>query len=90
MARYAALLLVLAALAGCGETTVRQEPSITVTGGEARSDEAPGVPAGEDAPRIAVVTHGQASSPFWAIVRTGVEAAERQMNAQVDYEAPDV
>ena len=48
------------------------------------------MPAGEDAPRIAVVTHGQASSPFWAIVRTGVEAAERQMNVQVDYEAPDV
>jgi len=42
------------------------------------------------APRIAVVTHGQASSPFWATVRTGVEAAERQMNVQVDYEAPDV
>ena len=37
-----------------------------------------------------MVTHGQASSPFWAIVRTGVEAAERQMNALVDYEAPDV
>lgn len=90
MARYAAVILLLAALAGCGETSVRQEPSITVTGGEARSDEAPGVPAGEDAPRIAVVTHGQASSPFWAIVRTGVEAAERQMNVQVDYEAPDV
>ena len=48
------------------------------------------MPASEDAPRIAVVTHGQASSPFWAIVRTGVEAAERQMNVQVDYEAPDV
>ena len=90
MARYAALLLLLAALAGCGETTVRQEPSITVTGGEPQSDEAPGVPATEDTPRIAVVTHGQASSPFWAIVRTGVEAAQRQMNVQVDYEAPDV
>src|SRR5918994_3541614 len=90
MARYAALLLLLAALAGCGETTVRQEPSITVTGGDARQDEAPGAPAGEEAPRIAVVTHGQASSPFWAIVRTGVQAAQRQMNVQVDYEAPDV
>ena len=91
MARYAALLLLLAALAGCGETTVREEPSITVSGGEPRRDQAPGAsPAGEDAPRIAVVTHGQASSPFWAIVRTGVEAAERQMNVQVDYEAPDV
>jgi simple sugar transport system substrate-binding protein len=90
MARYAAVIFLLAALAGCGETSVREEPSITVTGGQARDDEAPGVPAGEDAPRIAVVTHGQASSPFWAIVRTGVEAAERQMNVQVDYEAPDV
>ena len=90
MARLAALILLLAVLAGCGETNVRQEPSITVTGGGAQRDEAPGVPAGEDAPRIAVVTHGQASSPFWATVRTGVEAAERQMNVQVDYEAPDV
>jgi simple sugar transport system substrate-binding protein len=90
MARTAALILLLAVLAGCGGTSVREEPSITVTGGTAQRDEAPGVPAGEDAPRIAVVTHGQASSPFWAIVRTGVEAAERQMNAQVDYEAPDV
>src|SRR5215213_9039750 len=92
MARYAALLLLLAALAGCGETTVRQEPSLTVSGGEAREVEAgdPSAPPGEGAPRISVVTHGQASSPFWAIVRTGVEAAQRQMNVQVDYEAPDV
>src|SRR5215217_1707779 len=90
MARFAALLLLLAALAGCGETTVRQEPSITVSGGDVRRDEAPGVPASADTPRTAVVTHGQASSTFWAIVRTGVEAAERQMNVQVDYEAPDV
>jgi len=90
MARYAALILLLAALAGCGETYVREEPSITVTGGKAQRDEAPGVPPGEDAPRLAVVTHGQASSPFWAVVRTGVEAAERQMNVQVDYKAPDV
>src|SRR5690349_2696079 len=90
MARHAALILLLAALAGCGESSVREEPSITVTGGKVQRDEAPGVPPGEDAPRLAVVTHGQASSPFWAIVRTGVEAAERQMNVQVDYEAPDV
>ena len=89
MARFAALLLLLAALAGCGSTTVRQEPSITVTGGDPQGSDA-GAPAGEDAPRISVVTHGQASSPFWAIVRTGVEAAERQMNVQVDYKAPDV
>jgi simple sugar transport system substrate-binding protein len=40
--------------------------------------------------RIAVVTHGQASSPFWAIVRNGVEAAARQMDAVVEYRAPDI
>jgi simple sugar transport system substrate-binding protein len=93
MARYVTLLLLLAALAGCGGTTVRQEPSLTVSGGESRQGEpalSGASPTGEDAPRISVVTHGQASSPFWAIVRTGVEAAQRQMNVQVDYEAPDV
>jgi simple sugar transport system substrate-binding protein len=37
-----------------------------------------------------VVTHGQASSPFWAIVRNGVEAAARQMDVVVSYRAPDV
>ena len=40
--------------------------------------------------RIVVVTHGQASSPFWAIVRNGAEAAGRQMDVLVSYRAPDV
>src|SRR4029079_8123804 len=35
-------------------------------------------------------THGGASSPFWAIVRNGVEAAARQMDVLVTYRAPDV
>lgn len=82
-------LLVLAALAGCGGTTVVREPTILVSDGTA--------PAGKPSPerpaggvRIAVVTHGQASSPFWAIVRNGVEAAARQMDVVVNYRAPDV
>ena len=37
-----------------------------------------------------MVTHGQASSSFWAIVRNGVEAAARQMDVVVSYRAPDV
>src|SRR5919107_1303364 len=82
--------LLAVAVTGCGSTKVVQEPSITVSGGGARPSSA--VRPGEDdgQVRIAVVTHGQASSPFWVIVRNGVDAAERQLNVQVDYEAPDV
>ena len=39
--------------------------------------------------RIIVVTHGQASDPFWAIVRTGINQAAHQVGANVTYEAPD-
>src|SRR3954471_18419878 len=81
------LVALLAVLAGCGSTKVVQEPSVTVSG-NARPASSPGSDEGQV--RIAVVTHGQASSPFWVIVRNGVDAAERQMNVQVDYEAPDV
>jgi simple sugar transport system substrate-binding protein len=85
-ARILAIAL-LAVLAGCGGTTTVHEPAIVVTGGEP----AAGGPARTGGGvRIAVVTHGQASSPFWAIVRNGVEAAARQMDVVVDYRAPDV
>jgi simple sugar transport system substrate-binding protein len=82
-----ALALALVALAGCGETEVVRESKVVVTG-EAPQNAAPATPDG--AIRIAVVTHGQASSPFWAIVRNGVEAAARQMDVLVDYRAPEV
>ncbi len=81
------LVLLALALAGCGGTTVVREPGVTVSGtpspGAARRPQTGGV-------RIAVVTHGQASSTFWAVVRNGVEAAARQMDVLVDYNAPDV
>jgi simple sugar transport system substrate-binding protein len=80
-------LVALVVLAGCGGTTVVREGTLTATdGGPAAAP--PGRSAG--GVRIAVVTHGQASSPFWAIVRNGVEAAARQMDVVVDYRAPDV
>ena len=40
--------------------------------------------------RIWVVTHGQASSTFWTIVRNGVDAARAQTDVQVTYRSPDV
>ena len=39
--------------------------------------------------RIAVVTHGQASSAFWAIVRNGVDAAAAD-DVPVSYRSPDI
>jgi simple sugar transport system substrate-binding protein len=87
------LLLALAALlVGCGDTKVVREPDLDVPGtavekGRGNSE---GSGAPEGAVRIVVVTHGQASSPFWAIVRNGVEAGARQMNVVVEYRAPDV
>src|SRR5690625_982475 len=38
--------------------------------------------------RIIVVTHGQASDPFWSVVQKGVEQAGKDMNASVEYQAP--
>src|SRR5690349_19171923 len=90
MRRIAVLLGLLVLVCGCGSTTVVQEPSLTVSGSGTPPPLPPGAAREDGTVRIAVVTHGQASSPFWVIVRNGVDAAERQMNVQVDYEAPDV
>jgi simple sugar transport system substrate-binding protein len=35
-----------------------------------------------------VVTHGQASDPFWSVVQNGVNQAAKDMGVQVDYQAP--
>jgi len=37
--------------------------------------------------RIVVVTHGQASDPFWAVVRRGIDDAARELDIPVSYEA---
>jgi simple sugar transport system substrate-binding protein len=39
---------------------------------------------------IAVVTHGQASDPFWTVVRNGINEAARETGTRVSYRAPDV
>jgi simple sugar transport system substrate-binding protein len=88
-------LLALALLAaGCGSQHTVREAAVVVT------TPAPGIPTapGAERPRhgargavrIVVITHGQASSPFWAIVRNGAEAAARQLDVVLEYKAPDV
>ena len=38
--------------------------------------------------RIEVVSHGQATDPFWSVVQNGVQAAAADMGVQVNYSAP--
>ncbi|HEX4941033.1 MAG TPA: sugar ABC transporter substrate-binding protein [Actinomycetota bacterium] len=38
--------------------------------------------------RFVVVTHGQASDPFWSVASNGVEAAGEDMGVTVEYQAP--
>ena len=86
----AACLLAAALLAGCGGTREVREPDVVIKGGGAPPAQPGGGRRGGDRPRIAIVTHGQASDQFWQIVRNGIDAAQRQVNVQVDYRAPDV
>jgi simple sugar transport system substrate-binding protein len=83
------LPLLLIALAGCGATQVVREPEVQVSGSPEATPVA-GAPVPDGAVRIAVVTHGPASSKFWAIIRNGVDSAARRLDVLVDYQSPDV
>jgi simple sugar transport system substrate-binding protein len=89
MTRLIVLLLCLVALSACGGTRVESEPGVQVAGSP-ESTPTPGAPLSDGAVRIAVVTHGPASSRFWAIIRNGVDAAARRLDVLVDYKSPDV
>ena len=39
--------------------------------------------------RFVVVTHGQASDPFWSVAANGVTAAAEDMGVEVEYQAPE-
>jgi simple sugar transport system substrate-binding protein len=88
LTRVAACLLALVLVAGCGEARQVREPDVVIDANGARSPvekEAGGGPVS-----IWVITHGEASSTFWTIVRNGVDAASRQTNVQVTYRSPDI
>ncbi len=40
-------------------------------------------------PTILVVTHGQASDPFWSIVKNGATQAAKDANVRMEYRAPE-
>ena len=85
--RAALLALLLAALvAGCGETSTIREPDITISGERPGAAQPRRPNAGIE---IAVVTHGEASNPFWQVVRNGAEAAARGADVSAPYRSPD-
>lgn len=92
MAAWTRALGLTLTLAGCGGATEAREPDLVVKGETPRASVVPSRRAPErrgDAVRISVVTHGQASSPFWRVVRNGIDAAARQLDASVSYRSPD-
>jgi len=44
--------------------------------------------AAQDATRIVVITHAQASDTFWSVVKNGVDDAAELMGVEVQYQAP--
>lgn len=93
---WLAAVLLLAALAGCGGTTTVPEEDLEVRGEQAAREQATPAPQPDRggglrvaAARIAVVSHGQASDPFWAIVKKGLDDAAEQTEVAVSYRAPD-
>lgn len=72
------LAILMLALAACTSTpSTSAAPSGGGDGGGARSDM-----------RIVVVTHGQASDPFWSVVKNGVDQAQADLGITVEYNAP--
>ena len=93
--RLIGVALAALVVAGCGQTTEQREPNLNVRSTqpaktpERVAAEAATPGSGARQVRVAVVTHGQASDPFWAVVRTGINHAARQMGVAVTYSAPD-
>ena len=89
--RRALLLCALALLlVGCGTAAEVRERDLVSSGSAAAPPPRSTAGKTRGGVRIAVVTHGQASSGFWAIVRNGIDAAARQMDIAVTYRSPDI
>jgi simple sugar transport system substrate-binding protein len=71
---WAAVALVFVLLAGCGSNN-------SSSGGSTGAAKATGF-------KFSVVTHGQASDPFWSVVKNGVDQAAKDEGVTVNYQAP--
>jgi simple sugar transport system substrate-binding protein len=77
--RAVAVLGAIAMIAGACNSTASTAPS---GGGGGGGADRSGI-------LIEVVTHGQASDPFWSIFKNGVDQAGKDMGVKVEYAAPD-
>jgi simple sugar transport system substrate-binding protein len=93
----AAVVIAAGALlvAACGSDNKSSSSSTTAGGGGSATTAAGGGAAttvnltqGGNV-NIEVVTHGQASDPFWSVVKKGVDDAAKVTGANVNYSAPD-
>ncbi len=64
-------------LAACGGSNTTSNQSSTSGGNTARSNI-----------KFYVITHGQATDPFWSVVKKGVDQAAHDMGVQAIYEGP--
>jgi simple sugar transport system substrate-binding protein len=78
--RTLAAVGVIAVLAGACNSTASPSPAASGT--------ASGGSADRSNILIEVVTHGQASDPFWSIFKNGVDQAGKDMGVKVEYGAP--
>jgi simple sugar transport system substrate-binding protein len=77
----APLVMLLVVLAACGGGTTNS------TSSSSSSSSSSGNPARANI-KFYVITHGQASDPFWSVVKKGVDQAAHDMGVQAIYEAP--
>lgn len=97
------VLLVLSAAGALFVATGCRKDNTSSTDNKSDQDTKQNLPAADDQPtevsagagsperaglRFVVVTHGQASDPFWSVVKNGVDQAAKDMGVKVEYQAP--
>lgn len=88
---WIALLMTFALIAAACSSSSSDTTATTAGGGDEGATTT--AAAGGDAVmqrdfRFVVVSHGQASDPFWSVAANGVKAAADDMGVQVEYQAP--
>lgn len=82
------LALALGSFSACKKDPARTDKEKTPDKTPDKTSETPDRPGQSGEIRIVVVTHGQASDPFWSVVQNGVNQAASDSGVKVEYQAP--